>query len=130
MDRSEHQVTGLGGVHGGIECLAVTHFTDQDDVRVLPDRVLERGVPVEDVDADLALIDDALVVLEGEFDRVFDGDDVAAFASVDIVEHRGDRRRLARAGDAGQDHDALIVAGDLAHDRRAGRAPRNRGSTC
>ena len=40
------------------------------------------------------------------------------------------RRRLARAGDAGQDDDPLVVAGDLAHDRRAGPAPRSWGSTC
>ena len=78
VDRAEDQVAGLGRVHGRVERFAVTHLAHQDDVGVLPDRVLERRVPVDDVDPHLALIDDALVVLECEFDRVFDRDDVTA----------------------------------------------------
>ena len=122
VDRAEDQVAGLGRVHGGVERLAVAHLADQDDVGVLPHGVLQRRVPVDDVDADLALIDDALIVLEGEFDRVLDRDDVAALALVDVLEHRGDGRGLAAAGDAGQDDDPLVVAGDLAEDRRQAEA--------
>ncbi len=77
-------------MHGGIERVAVAHLTHQDDVGVLPDGVLEGRVPVEDVDSHLTLVDDALVVLEGELDRVLDGDDVATFALVDVLQHRGD----------------------------------------
>ena len=111
VDRAEHQVARLGRVHGRVEGLAVAHLAHQDDVRVLPHGVLEGRVPVDDVDADLALVDDRLVVLEREFDRVLDGDDVQPLALVDVLEHRGDRRDLARSGDAGQDDDSLIVAG-------------------
>ena len=76
VDRPEDQVAGLGRVHGGVERVAVAHLAHQDDVGVLPHGVLQGRVPVDDVDADLALVDDRLVVLEGELDRVLDGDDV------------------------------------------------------
>ncbi len=39
-------------------------------------------------------------------------------ALIDVLQHRGDGRRFSRAGNARQDHDALVVAGDLAQDRR------------
>ena len=59
VDRAEDQVAGLGRVHGRVERLAVAHLAHQDDVGVLPHGVLQRLVPVDDVDADLALVDDA-----------------------------------------------------------------------
>ena len=73
---------------------------------------------VDDVEADLALVDQALVFGEHEFDRVFEREDVLAVAVVDPVEHRGDRRALAGAGDAGQQDHALIVVAELLDRRR------------
>jgi hypothetical protein len=55
--------------------------------------------------ADLALVDDALLVLVHELDRILDGEDVAC-GSVDVVDHRRERRRLARARRAGDDDEA------------------------
>ena len=54
-----------------------------------------------------ALVDQAFVFGEDEFDRVFERQNVLAVVAVDPVEHRGDRRALARAGHAGQQHHAL-----------------------
>ncbi len=129
MNGAEHQVAGLGRMHRRVECLAITHLTHQDDVGVLADGVLERRIPVHHIDPHFTLIDDALVVLECEFDRVFNRDDVATLARVHILEHRGDARRFTRARDARQNDNSLIVAGDLAHDRRKAQPLeiRNRG---
>ena len=83
-----------------------------------------------------------LLVGEGELDRVLDGEDVQRLAFVDVIEHGGDGRALAAAGDAGQDDQAfgelaqlldgrrqaeLLEIGDVGVDaagdqRRAGRA--------
>jgi hypothetical protein len=63
-------------------CLAVTDFAHQDDIRRLPQRVLQRRPPVIGVDADFTLGDDAVLVLVHVFDRVFDGDDVAVLFSL------------------------------------------------
>ena len=103
VDRAEHQVPGLGRVDGRLERLDVAQLADQDHVRVLADGVLEGLVPVAHVQADLALVDVRLAVGERELDRVLDGQDVQRLAVVDVVEHRGDRGRLAGPGDAGED---------------------------
>ena len=118
VDGAEDQVAGLGGVDAGLEGFAVAHLADQDDVGVLADRVLEGRLPVGDVEADLALVDDRLLVGEDELDRVLDGQDVHRFALVDVVEHRGDGGALAAAGDAGQDDHALVEVAELLDRRR------------
>ena len=118
MNRAEHEVAGFGGVDGRLERIAVAHFAHQDHVRVFPDRVLQRRVPVDDVEADLALVDDRLLVLEHELDRVFDREDVQGLTLVEVVEHGGDRRGLARTGNAGEDDHALVKLAQLFDGRR------------
>ena len=63
------------------------------------------------VQADLALLDDALVVLEDVFDGVFERDDVLFEVGVDVFDHRGEGGGFAGARGAGHQHNA---AGDLA----------------
>ena len=53
-----------------------------------------------------------------ELDRVLDRDDVLGVGLVDVVDHRGERRRLARAGRAGDQDDPALLLGQLA-DRPA-----------
>ena len=48
-----------------------------------------------------------------ELDRVLDRDDVLRVARVDVVDHRGERRRLTRAGRAGQKDQPALLVGDL-----------------
>src|SRR5205823_13409053 len=91
----------------------VAQLADQDDVGVLADGVLQRLVPVHDVQADLALVDDRLLVDEGELDGVLDGEDVQRLALVEVVEHRGDGRALAGAGDAGRDDQSFGIIAQL-----------------
>src|SRR5262249_29122429 len=109
VDGAEYQVAGLGGVDAGFEGVAGAQLADQDDVRVLPHRVLQGLVPVHDVQADLTLVDVGFLVGEHEFNRVFHREDVERFTFVDVIEHRGNRRAFARSGDARQNDQALIV---------------------
>ena len=46
VDGAEHQVAGLGGMYRGLERLDVAQLADQNDVGILPHRVLEGLVPV------------------------------------------------------------------------------------
>ena len=55
----KHQVAGVRRAHGGGEADGVAHFADHDDVRVLPQDVLERVMKRQRVQADFALLDDA-----------------------------------------------------------------------
>jgi hypothetical protein len=73
----------------------ISHFADQDDVGVLPERVLERRLKALRVGAHFALIDDAVLVFVNELDRILDRDHVPLHFLVDLVEHRRERRRLA-----------------------------------
>ena len=72
-----HEVADLGCGQRGGHGLVVAHLADEDDVGVLPHDVSERIRVAVGVDADLALVDDALLVLVQDLDRVLDGDDVA-----------------------------------------------------
>src|SRR5664279_2852023 len=68
----EDEVAGLGGGERYRDGLQVPHLTDEDDVGVLPQHVLE-GVPEGvRVLADLALVDHAGLVPVQELDRVLD----------------------------------------------------------
>ncbi len=91
------------------------------------------------VDADLALVDRRLLVLVVELDRVFDRDDVVVDVVVDVVDHRGQRRGLARAGRPGDEqqparpHDQALEdlrQAELLHrqhlDRESAAAPSRR----
>ena len=61
-----------------LERLHITHFSDEHDIWVFADRVFHRDFEILDVDADLPLVDQALVRGVNEFDRVLDRQDVLA----------------------------------------------------
>src|SRR5206468_124581 len=65
---------------------------------------------------DSALVDEALLRLVHELDRVLDGEDVAFLALVLVVHHRGERGGLARAGRAGHEDHAPRLVGELLED--------------
>ena len=64
----------------------------------------------------LALVDEALLVLVHELDRIFDRDDVILPLPVDRIHHRAQRRRLARAGRTGDEDEPLRQPAQR-HDR-------------
>ena len=66
----------------------------------------------------LALVDQALLVLVHELDRILDRDDVILPRPVDVVDHRAERRRLARAGRTGDEHQPLVQLAELQDVRR------------
>src|SRR6266508_1024240 len=102
----EDEVAGLRGRERGRGGLQVAELTDEDDVRVLAQRVLERSGERRGVGTHLALVDQAALVQVQELDRVLDGDDVRRAGAVDQVEKRRQRGRLARSGGPGDQHQA------------------------
>ena len=123
VQRGEHEVAGLGGRQRGGDGLQVAHLADHDDVGVLPQHVGQRLAERRDVGVDLLLHDDAALVVVDVLDRVLDGHDLGPAVAVDQVDDVVERGRLAVAGRAGDEDQAVGQPGELVDDRRAGRAP-------
>ena len=56
----------------------IAHFAHEHDVGIFADGVLHADLEILDVDADLALIDQAFVFGEHELDRIFERQNVLA----------------------------------------------------
>ena len=69
VERREDEVAGLGGLERGLGRLGVAQLADQDRVGILAERAPERLAEVLGVEADLALVDDRLVVRVQDLDR-------------------------------------------------------------
>ena len=95
VQRAEDDVAGFGRLDGRVDRLQVAHFADEDDVGVHAQGPADALREVGHVDADLALIDRALLVLVVILDRVFHRDDVPVVVLVDEVDHAGQAGRLA-----------------------------------
>ena len=111
---AEDEVAGLGGGDRGRDRLEVAHLAEEDHVGVLAQRGPERVAEARRVGADLALVDDAALVAVQELDRILDRDDVVGARPVDLVDHRRERRRLARAGRPGDEDEAARLVRQLA----------------
>ena len=62
------------------------------------------------VHADFAVVDEAVLALVHELDRVFHRDDVVVAVLVGVIHHRRERGGFAGAGRAGDDDQALVGA--------------------
>src|SRR4029453_9078347 len=67
---------------------------------------------------DLAVVDDALVVLVHDLDRVFDRHDVLRPRAVDVIDDRREGGCLPRAGRAGDEDQPALFIGQLLDARR------------
>ena len=61
----------------------------------------------------LALVDQALLIFVHELDWILDRDDVILPGPVDVIDHRAQRGRLARAGGPGDQHQPLVQFAQL-----------------
>ena len=117
VQRGEHEVAGLGRGQRGGDRVEVAHLADEDHVGVLAQRGLQGIGEALCVGAQLALVDEALLVRVQELDRVLDRHDVLLARAVDLVDHRRQRGRLARPGRTGHEHEATRAARELVHGR-------------
>ena len=117
VQRGQHQVARLGVGNGRAHRFHVPDLADQDAVGGLAQRALERRVQVLRVRADLALVDDGLLVAEDEFDGVFQCEDVAGTVGVAVVDERGERGGLAHAGGTHHQEEAARLQDQLLQHR-------------
>ena len=115
-------MAGLGCLQRGLGRLGVAQLADQDHVGVLAQHAAKRLVERVGVETDFALVDDAVDVGVQDLDRVLDRDDVLLPRPVDVAEHRGERRRLAATGGAGDEHEPAMLLRELLDARRQAEA--------
>ncbi len=113
VQRAHDENAHLRGGDRDAHRLQVAQLAHQDDVRVLAQGRVQRRGEARAVHADLALADEAALALVHELDRVLDGEDVALHARVDVVDHRRERGRLARAGLARDEDQPVVGAAHL-----------------
>ncbi len=114
----EHEVADLGCGQSGGHGLMISHLTDEHDIRVLPHDMPQSISIAIGVDADLALVHDALLVMMQDLDRVLDRDDMTLARGVDVVDHGCESGRLSRAGRAGDENKTARLIGQPPDDRR------------
>lgn len=118
VEGADDEVAGLGGSEAPRDALQVAHFTDEDDVGVLAEDAGEARCEGWGIGPDLALFDDAEAVGVDEFHGVLDGDDDAAAAGIDVLDHGGGGGALAGAGGSGDEHEAIAQATETFGDGR------------
>ena len=111
MQGGQHQMAGLSGAHRDADGIHVPHFTDKNHVGIFAQRRPQSIGEAAAVGADFPLIDQAFLVAMQIFDGIFQCDDVAGLLLIDLIDHRGHRRRLAAAGRAGHQYQPPRFAG-------------------
>lgn len=112
---ADDQVAGGGGVDGGADGVGVAHFSDDDDVGVVPQGSGDRHVEGADVGAEAALRHDGFFVGMDVFDGVFDGEDVHGFMGVDPVDEGGHGGGFSAAGHTGHEEQSVMEIGQFDH---------------
>ncbi len=90
-ERGNTQVAGFRECDRRFHRFSIPYFADEDHVRGLSQRVLQRVLEVHGVESDLALRDDRLFVLMDKLDRILHRDDMALMGRIPIVDHGGQR---------------------------------------
>ena len=88
MQGAEHQVPCFSGRDRQLDRFQITHLPYQDHVGVFPQGSPQGGGEAAGVFPQLALVDHALLVAVGEFDRVLDREDVLGAVAVDVIQQR------------------------------------------
>ncbi len=115
--RRDHQVADLRGLEHRAPRGIVGQLAEDEHVRVLTQRVLESRDGGGCVGTHLTLVDDRALVGVEHLDRVLDGDDVTLAVLVHVVDHRRDGGGLARAGEAGDQHQTVLLACEVGDGR-------------
>src|SRR5580704_6484009 len=118
VQRGKGQVAGFGDAERGFDRFQVSHFSDEHHVGVFTERGTQRVRERMGVRVNFALVDQALLVVVEEFDRILDGDHVLFALCVDLVEHSGERGGLTGTRRPGNKHKTARFVAQTTNDVR------------
>ena len=70
------------------------------------------------IGCDLTLIDNTVLVVVEEFDRIFNGQNMIVAFNIDLIDHRGERGRFTRTGRASNKDQAARLFAHVRNYRR------------
>ena len=108
----------LGGSENSRHRLQVSHLSDENHVRILTQRMAQRGCKGERVRTYLTLIHYRVAMRMHELDWILHRHDVERALGVDQIDDCGKRGRLAGAGGSGHEDQSPWLGGHLSNDRR------------
>ena len=106
MQGREGQVARFRHGQRRLNCFRITHFADENHVRILAQHAFQCGAERVRVRVDLALIHHAPVVAVEIFDGVFNRDDMGVALAVNLVHDRRQGRGLATTRRAADQHES------------------------
>ena len=98
----------FGGRQGGFHGFPVAHFADQDNIRILPERVFHGGGKRIEMTLPLTLRQKGLFTRHDVFDRILKRNNMACFMTVQIGQHAPKRRCFAAARRAYGEHQPCL----------------------
>ena len=117
MQRAECKVAGFRDTERGFDGFEIAHFADQHHVRVFTKRGAQGVGKTLRVRVQFALVDQAVFVHVHELDRILDSKDVLVALGIDLVDHRRQRRGLARTRGPGHEYEPARLVAQLADHR-------------
>ena len=100
---AQHEVSGFSGGDRSTGGFEVTHFADENHIRVLTQRVAKPRPERRHIGMDLPLFDDASLGQQLIFHRVFQRDDVVGVLFVHALDHCRERRTFSATGRTGHE---------------------------
>jgi len=92
---AQHQVTGISRLQGNGDTLMIAHLTDHDNVRSLAEDMSQTFMESFGVQTDFTLVDVTVLVTMQVLNRVFNGNNISRFFSVDQIDQSRKGCRLA-----------------------------------
>ena len=119
MQRGQDEVAGLRSGEGDFHRLAVAHLADEDDFRAPGASAARRPVAKSEKSLpNSRWLKVAAQMRVQVLDRVLERDHVDVLGLVQLVEHGRERGRLAVAGRAGDEDEAVLFLDDLLENGR------------
>ena len=91
----------------------IAQLTYKDNVRILAKCGSQRLIETQSIPMHFTLVDQRLLAFVDKFDRIFNGQDMIGLIVVDVVNHRGQRRRLAGTGGPRHENDTAGMHGQV-----------------
>lgn len=122
MERREYKVSSFCKCDCGFHGLKVTHFSDDDHIRIFTKNRLDSMTKALKMFSEFSLMNKRKLILVDELYRIFEGDDMSTHGAIDIIQHSRHGCRFTTSCWSSDEDDSFFSIGDFEeifrkHDR-------------